>query len=209
MSFYIVEGPNGSGKTTAINKMRERSKNGEPIVALSSPGETELGKMLRPACRGVSPWEHLDPKIQFMLFSSVRYDEYLKIVHNSLNTCIADRWWTSTYVYQCMYGNISVDFLEHTVHKEEKINGVFLLDGDPDTLISRAKEEREKNNKHGVCTWTQEEESMRAIISLYKNELPSYLRSKNIPITIIDVVKNSHEDVDKIIMDKITEDKHE
>ena len=195
MSFYIIEGPNGSGKTTMVKKFREKQKEGLPFVGLSSPGETELGIMLRPACRGVSPWEHLEAKVQFMLFSAVRYDQYVKIVKDSNKICVADRWWTSTYVYQCQNEGIPVSFLEHTIHEEEKIDGVFLLVGDPDILIDRVLNERVENKSHGVCKWTQEKESMKNIMNIYKNDLPKFLNKRNIPVFDIDVTSLSIDEV--------------
>lgn len=205
MSFYIIEGPNGVGKTTLINSIRAMGESGEPVKALSSPGETALGKMLRPACRGVEPWEDLDPTIKFMLFSAVRYDEYLKIVKDSSQICFADRWWTSTYVYQCIHGNIEIPFLENTIHPEEKIDTVFLLNGDPDVLIERLKKERALNPKHGNCSWTQDEKTIREIISIYKNNLPPYLKERKINTVEIDVTKCSKEDVKNKVFRSVQE----
>jgi len=203
MSFYIVEGPNGVGKTTLINAVKEKTKRGENFKAFSSPGETPLGEMLRPACRGVPPWEDLDPKIKFMLFSSVRYDQYVKIAKDSKEICFADRWWTSTYVYQCMYGNIPVPFLEYTIHPEEKIDGIFLLNGNPDLLIKRINKERKANPQHGKCAWTQDEESIKKINSIYKNSLPCYLKRKGINVIEIDVTKLSPQEVQDIVFKKV------
>jgi thymidylate kinase len=175
MPFVILEGPNGVGKTSLVSALKE-----DGYSTLSSPNGTPLAQMLRSACRGVGEWADLDKRVQFMLFSAARYDEYLHLVHGKKEVVIADRWWTSTYVYQCMLQGIEVEFLELTKHPEEKIDLVILLDGNDEDLLDRVKKEREANPAHGNCRWTQEQESQRKLIDLYRKELPPYLKSQNI-----------------------------
>jgi thymidylate kinase len=193
MSFFIIEGANGSGKTTLLKNLERLG-----YETLSSPNGTPLAKMLRPACRGTEPWEDIDKNIQFMLFSASRYDEYVRLIHENSKTIIADRWWTSTYIYQCLLQGIDVGFMESTLHPEEKINLVILLDGDDNILINRVLEEREKNPSHGLCTWTKQEETMRNLIRLYRSSLPAYLRLKNIPCEIINTTNKTTQEVQDI-----------
>jgi len=188
--FVVVEGPNGSGKTSLINSLSK-----EGYETLSSPNGTPLAKILRPACRGTDPWIDIDKRVQFLLFSAARMDEYVRCVHNKDVVVVADRWWTSTYIYQCLLQGLSVDFLEHTIHPEEKIDLVILLDGDDDILINRVLSERDSNPDHGKCKWTQDAETMKKLIGLYRNELAKYLRSKNITVLSIDTTSMSCQDV--------------
>lgn len=175
MAFVVIEGPNGAGKTSLINSLRDEGYN-----VLSSPNGTPLAKMLRPACRGTEPWTDIHPRVQFMLFSAARFDEYLRLVHGKKEIVLADRWWTSTYVYQCMLQGIEIPFLEYTKHPEEKIDLVILLDAKDDELLRRVRAEREANPAHGNCRWTQEEESQRKLINLYRSTLPAYLDAINV-----------------------------
>ena len=188
--FCVIEGPNGAGKTSLINALKE-----EGLTTLSSPNGTPLAKMLRSACRGTEPWTDIDKRVQFMLFSAARYDEYLRLVHGKEEVIIADRWWTSTYVYQCIYQGIPIPFLAYTVHPEEQIDLVILLDADADKLIERVKGERESNPTHGVCRWTQQEKSMRELADIYRDDLPEYLNKQAIPVEIIDTTDISEEEV--------------
>jgi len=179
--FTIIEGPNGSGKTSLI-----KSLSGKGYNTLSSPNGTSLAQMLRPACRGTEPWTDIDKKVQFMLFSAARLDEYIRLVHNTDKIVFADRWWTSTYVYQVVLQGLPVEFLEHTIHPEEKVDLVILLDGEDEVLINRVFAERALNPEHGKCRWTQDTEMMKQLIRIYREDLPRYLASKGIKTCRID-----------------------
>lgn len=188
--FVIVEGPNGSGKTSLIRKL---SKNG--YTTLSSPNGTPLAKMLRPVCRGVDPWKDVDNHVQIMLFSAARLDEYIKLVHDNDDLIISDRWWTSTYVYQCILQGLPVSLMEHTIHPSEKIDHVVILDANNDILKNRMEKERNLNPVHGKCKWTSDLESMFKVAEIYRNNLPNYLISKDIKNTIINTSKMNEDEV--------------
>ena len=188
--FVVVEGPNGSGKTTLIKSLGDKG-----YETLSSPNGTPLAKMLRPACRGVAPWEGIDKKIQFLLFSAARLDEYHKCVHGKEEVVVADRWWTSTYVYQCMFEGISVEFMENTIHDEEKIDLVILLDCEEHIVLERMKAERENNPDHGKCTWTKEDDTLRQLRTIYREKLPPYLEKVGIRYESIDTTNKTSDEV--------------
>jgi len=192
--FIVIDGPNGAGKTTIIQNLAKKGYD-----TLSSPNGTPLAQFLRPVCRGTDEWVGMDKTIQFLCFSAARFDEYIQRVHNKKEIIIADRWWTSTYVYQVMLQGMSCDFMEHTIHPEEKIDCVIILGGDSDTLIKRVSDERAKNPKHGICTWTKETETMRKLNEIYDKELPLYLTAKNIPWHKIDTTNQSIEEVEHLV----------
>lgn len=191
MSFYIIEGANGSGKTTLINNLAKKG-----IKTLSSPNGTPLAQMLRPACRGTEPWKDIDKTVQFLLFSAARLDEYIRLVKDTKELIVADRWWTSTYVYQCVLQNLSVDFLQYTISPDEKVNGCIILDGKDDDLIQRRMADQQKLQSQGNCRWTQEIETMKKIMEIYRKELPIFLTCvKRIPVEFINVSENTPEQV--------------
>jgi thymidylate kinase len=198
--FFVLDGPNGVGKTSLINKL---SKNG--YKTLSSPYGTQLAKILRPMCRGEGQWRDIDPKIQFLLFSAARYDEYVRLVHDKKEIIFADRWWTSTYAYQCIYQGIEVNFMEKTIHPYEKIDKVFILDAKNETILNRVNKEREENKSHGRCSWTSNEQSMIDIADIYRNDLPKYLNSKSINNEILSTEDLTLDGVYENVIDKVKE----
>ena len=189
-----VEGVNGSGKTTLIKNL---SKLG--YKTLSSPNGTNLAKYIRPACRGTDQWGDLSEMVKFLLFSAARCDEFDKLIKDCDDIILCDRWHFSTWVYQHKLGNIPLELYEMSISKNEKIDCVFILGGDSDKLIDRVIAEREKNPSHGICSWTQERETMKKINDIYKNELPLYLKSKNINYLCIDTIQNNADQVQTII----------
>jgi thymidylate kinase len=198
MSFVVLDGPNGAGKTTIVNNFKSKG-----IDTLSSPNGTPLAQFLRPVCRGTEPWGGVDKTIQFLCFSAARFDEYLNRVHNKKELIVADRWWTSTYVYQVILQKLDVEFLEYTIHPEEKINLVVIMTGDSDVLIDRVIKEREKNPSHGVCTWTKEKETMKEINRIYIEKLPVYLRRRHIKYEVVDTTGQTIDQVQNEIEDLI------
>lgn len=187
MSFFIVEGANGSGKTTLVNKLKQI----DGCRSFSSPNGTKLANAVRPMARGTDEWHTLSAMVKFLLFSAARYDEYMNLVHgqpkDSLIVC--DRWWTSTLIYQCYAGNIAQSALEETIHPEEELTGVILLDAPDEVLWERANNERMANAKHGVCSWTGDQAVAKNIASLYRGKFVKYLIDKKIPYVKIDVSK--------------------
>ena len=196
--FVVIEGPNGTGKTTLIKNLAE-----EGYRTLSSPAGTPLAQHLRPACRGVAPWEDIDKRIQFLLFSAARMDEYLRIVKDSSTTVVADRWWISTYVYQCKLQGIPIDFLHHTIPIEEKIDLVILLTADFSILRERAEAERKRNPLHGHCTWSKDEQVMQKVYDIYKSDLPAFLHQMSIPFDIYDTSELTQKQILGIVKRRI------
>jgi thymidylate kinase len=193
MSFFVIEGPNGAGKTTLVNNFKSRTD----CLSFSSPDGTEMAKIVRPLARGVGDWATLPSFVKFLLFSAARYDEYMKLVHGQPKDklIICDRWWTSTYVYQCCNGDIPVDALEHTIHPQEELSGIILLDAPDEILWERTSKERSVNSAHGSCVWTANKDLVKAIAGIYRNDFVKYISNFEIPLLKIDVSTKSAEDV--------------
>ena len=181
MKHIVIEGPNGAGKTSLIKSLSEMG-----YKTLSSPAGTDLAKYIRQACRGADQWKDLSDIVKFLLFSAARCDEFDKLIKDQDGVIVCDRWHLSTYVYQCILGNIPVDLYEKTIHKDEKISMVIILDADNKTLQSRVHTERSINETHGKCSWTQDVKTMNKIADIYRTKLPKYLKTKKIPYLLID-----------------------
>lgn len=197
--FIIFEGANGVGKTT----LKNRFTNLPGFKTIFSPGSTPLAAILRPVCRGTDEWKGCDSHLQLLAFSTARTDEWLKHVKDCKDIVISDRWWTSTFVYQCMLEGFSTKFLEYTIHKDEVIDCVYIFYANPALLISRLQQERKENIDHKTCTWTQKEETTKKVNDYYRYSLPRFLEYKHIPCRLIDVTEMSKDNVFNYVYDDI------
>jgi len=192
--FVVIEGANGSGKTSIINKF-----SGAGVNTLFSPGSTELSSYLRPLCRGTDQWEGVDKNMQFLAFSLARVDEYLRLVKDRDELIVTDRWWISTKIYQCDIEGFDEEFLKYTIHPDEKIDKVYILTGEDEVLANRISSERDANPDHKLCKWTADRKLLSKINGLYINELPVFLSANHIEYKIIDTTHINLDDVYNLI----------
>ena len=99
--LIVIEGIDGSGKTSLAKGIKEELKNQHQIVLTKEPGGTLLGKMLRkilqeqdvPVC----------PKAEFLLFAADRAQHFKTLVLPELEygkIVISDRMGDSSVCYQ-------------------------------------------------------------------------------------------------------------
>lgn len=132
--FIAIEGPDGSGKTKAINFVKKELLDlGFDFVFTREPGGTATADELRriilkePACADMST------KCELGLFSSARADHLEKLIIPALNegrNVFTDRFSGSTYVYQVEVAGEGKyeDFFAKT-------NKLFVGDNEPDLWI--------------------------------------------------------------------------
>ena len=97
--FIVIEGPDGSGKGTVIEKLKERFPE---IVYFREPGGTEIGEEIRKVLLN-NPNFNADPMTEALLFYAVRNENLVTIVGPALKrgkNVIADRFSDSTEVYE-------------------------------------------------------------------------------------------------------------
>lgn len=109
--FITLEGPDGSGKTTAARHLAEwlRSR-GEPTVLTGEPGGTPLGDEVRRLVlhlRDVS--DDLDPRADALLFAAARAQHTARVILPALERgdhVVCARYLDSSLAYQgAAYGN--------------------------------------------------------------------------------------------------------
>lgn len=103
--FITLEGPDGSGKTTAARHLAEwlRSR-GEPTVLTGEPGGTALGEEVRRLVlhqRDVS--DDLDPRTDALLFAAARAQHTARVILPALargDNVVCARYLDSSLAYQ-------------------------------------------------------------------------------------------------------------
>ncbi len=105
--FVVFDGPDGCGKTTQLDRLRENLEaQRQDVVRTRDPGGTEIGE----AIRGILLGDHLhgmDVRCEALLFMASRAQLVSEIVRPALTegkTVLCDRFISSTCAYQAAAG---------------------------------------------------------------------------------------------------------
>ncbi len=113
MTFVVLEGGEGSGKTTQARRLaRWLQSRGHDVVLTFEPGDTKLGAQLR----GVLLHDDapVDPRTELMLMLADRAQHVAEVVRPALArgaVVISDRYTPSTLAYQGVGRELGVDAL--------------------------------------------------------------------------------------------------
>jgi dTMP kinase len=101
-TFIVVEGPEGSGKSTLVAGLADRMlERGIDPVRVREPGGTPVAEAVRKAL--LDPDHEVDPLAEVFLFLAARAELVAKVINPSLadgRIVLADRFALSTEVYQ-------------------------------------------------------------------------------------------------------------
>mgnify|MGYP001169653942 CR=1 FL=1 len=102
MPFIVLEGLDGSGKSTVFTALCEHLRTRYPdaeIIKTREPGGTELGEQLRTLILQTD----MDPVTELMLVSAQRAEHVQQVIRPALKRgafVMCDRFTASTYAYQ-------------------------------------------------------------------------------------------------------------
>lgn len=159
--FLVLEGSEGSGKTTQINLTVEWLQSlGYKVAKTKEPGgEDSIGSVIRELL--INPDIEIDPITELFLYSTDRANHIQKVINPSLvkNDClICDRFLLSTIVYQGYGRKINKDLIHKCIeisisNLNENITPIYIwIDGDIKQFLSRKKNkdriEQEELNFH-------------------------------------------------------------
>lgn len=147
--FITIEGGEGSGKGTVINKLKELYPN---FIFTREPGGTRISEQIREIIVGKDNTD-LVPEAEALLFAAARAQHmYEKIIPaiNEGKTVISDRFIDSNFAYQGYARSLGV----HNVMKanELAIGGhmpdvTIYLDIDPEVAFKRIAENNRETNR--------------------------------------------------------------
>lgn len=100
--FLVIEGPDGSGKTTQLEMLRDYLvSKGQTVVVAREPGGTTIGEGVRTLFK--ENFGHTHPMTEALLMLAARNQLYCEVIYPALQRgdwVITDRHHPSMYAYQ-------------------------------------------------------------------------------------------------------------
>ena len=120
MSFLAFEGIDGSGKSTLIKALSEDlQKRGLQPVITREPGGTFVGQKIRTVL--LEKTSHPpDPYTEILLYYADRQQHISEVIKPALQKgtfLISDRYWASTFAYQCGGRQVDENFVSY-IHEK-------------------------------------------------------------------------------------------
>ncbi|MGH7163223.1 MAG: dTMP kinase [Planctomycetota bacterium] len=140
--FLVIDGPDGSGKTTQAARLAARLKaRGEIVTVLREPGGTPLGEAIRELL--LDPDTDVAPSAEMLLYQAARAQLVATAIRPALEegqTLVLDRYAYSTLAYQAYGLGLDPEAVRRVT--EVATGGleperVFFLDLDPEVGLRR------------------------------------------------------------------------
>ncbi|MDX1707288.1 MAG: dTMP kinase [Desulfobacterales bacterium] len=153
--FITLEGIEGSGKTTQIDRLaRFIAERGYECVTTRQPGGTVIGENIRSIL--LNPENHaMSPMTELLLYLADRaqhINEMIRPVLAAGKTLICDRYFDATVVYQGFARGLSVELLlelHRILFDNLKPDITFLLDLPPQLGLERAWQQLNSGQRQG------------------------------------------------------------
>jgi dTMP kinase len=153
-SFIVLEGGEGSGKTTQVARLAARLRaEGHEVVETFEPGATALGARLREVLLHADA--PIDARAELLLVAADRAQHVEEVIAPALArgaVVVSDRYSPSTLAYQGCARGLPLDLVadvcriaEGDVHPDV----VVVLDVRDDVAIARAKREPDRVERAG------------------------------------------------------------
>jgi len=120
--FITLEGPEGSGKSTAMNAITNFFQfNNLPFLRTREPGGSSFGSTIRDIL--LDPMQTLTPEAELFLFLADRAQHVDHTIRPAIDdgvSVICDRYYDSTIAYQGYGRGLSVEYLRELNHMATK-----------------------------------------------------------------------------------------
>ncbi len=142
-TFIALEGGEGSGKDTMIDRLKEKYKDRDDIVFSREPGGTNVGERIRSVLMSPDS-KPMSTRVELLLFLAARTQLVAEVVAPALaqnKTVILNRFGLSTLAYQ-IYGREHKNLLPFLQRLTEELVGKYkphyiLLDVSPEVGLAR------------------------------------------------------------------------
>jgi len=208
--FIVIEGPEGSGKTTQVEMLyRYLTENGYQTVCVREPGGTDVGQKLREILKDKSL--SLEIETELLLFAASRAQLIRSIIKPALNSgkvVISDRFTLSTEVYQGYVQGIPQDFIERlnrfcTADVKPDITFVLMINT-TDALRKRLGVKPSDSSQEFLFAETQPDRIERKNLDFHKKVYEGYKKlSSNRPDTVVIDAKSDPKTVHRKIVDEL------
>lgn len=143
-SFIVIDGPDGSGKSTQCDLLAEHLQHRREVVRVRDPGGTPLGEAVRDILLDT---RHRDmvPGAEVCLYMAARAQLAARVIRPALEagrTVLSDRYLASTVVYQGHAGGVSpsaIMDLARATHCDIEPDLLVVLDVDLTEALHRRR----------------------------------------------------------------------
>jgi dTMP kinase len=171
--FIVLEGIDGSGKSTVARRLEEElGRAGRKVVRTREPGGTPISEQVRavlldPANAAMLPWTEL---FLYMASRAQLVDEVIRPALRRGAVVLCDRYYYSTAAYQGAAGGVGsrrvLELAERTA-RFERPDLVLLLDLPPAEARRRAGDRRDRVESKGAA---YQERVRRGFLALARRE---------------------------------------
>lgn len=151
--LIVVEGPDGSGKSTMLNKFKDSVKDDNTYVFIKEPSDTPIGKFARSWVHSTDSMESsMSATEALYLFSASRIEVLKDVILPALKEgkiVISDRFAISTAVYQDLIPEWHLTKLVNAVledlAKHVKVDATFYLDLPSEEIVKRLRSRKNQD----------------------------------------------------------------
>lgn len=210
--FFVIEGAEGSGKTTQVELLHSYlSDKGYDVVCVQEPGGTDVGELLRGILK--RPDLSFGSKTELLMFVASRAQLVEEVIRPSIEegrVVVSDRFTLSTEVYQGYVGGLGIEFIRSlnrfcTGGLEPDITFVLLLNP-REALKKRLGVKPSDSLQSFLFSETQPDRIERKKFDFHRRVYEGYKKvSRGRKNTVLINAKSDKEDVHRSIVDVVEE----
>jgi dTMP kinase len=140
--FIVIEGLDGSGKTTQATLLAEKLSKSYKVHITAEPSNGKIGTFIRKAC--LYEQTRLPVEAEALLFAADRIEHMQKEVRPALNEgklVICDRYVYSTLAYQGSLG-LSLEWIKTTNARALQPDFALFIDVPPEKVLGRLQRKK-------------------------------------------------------------------